>query len=184
MKKSPLLFFWLLLFAALLSACSLRPYDYLDPARDTLAAQFWGTPTTAATLQMVPTFTPLPPASVTPSPGVSPLATLPPPPATVTPLDAPPPGASQVLLENRTGFTVYVRLLGREERVLELAPAEAQPVELPSGVYRYWLVISGRVSLHGQKAFAPGFSLWTFYDTPGVLQSPTPWRPGWGSIMP
>lgn len=178
--------FWRLLFILgllILAGCGVHPYDYLDLAQETLEAAVWGTPTAGETIEMVPTFTPLPPASATATATASPTATALPPTPTPTLLDTPPPGKARLMLENRIPFTVYVRLRDGREWVFELAAAEAQLVEIPAGVYEYWVVINGEESLHGQRAIPPGLSQWVFYDTPGVLESPTPMWPGWGNLQ-
>ena len=158
-----------------LASCGVRPYDHLTQPWHTLSAGLWGSPTVGVTLQMVPTFTPLPLASATPSRTASPSATWPAPTHTATPLPTPPRGTAQVWLENRTPYTLYVRLEGKTGLyTFELAAAEAYEVTFPSGVYDYWIILDIRENLYGEKAFYPGTSGWVFYDTPGLLESPTP----------
>jgi len=167
-----------------LTACGVRPYDYLVLPWETISAKLWGTPTTEATIRMVPTLTPPPPASDTPTTTASPTVTHPPDTVTPTALSTPQAGIAQVMLENRLPFTLYIRLQSDVEWGFELAAKETRPVQFPSGVYDYWLIISGRESLHGQKVFPPGFSSWILYDTPAIVESPTPLLPGLEASTP
>jgi hypothetical protein len=162
-----------------LTACGVRPYDYLVLPWETLSANLWGTPTAeAAAPRMLPTFTSLPPASTTPTASASPTNTFAPDTVTPTALSTPQPGMAQVMLENRLPFTLYIRLQSNVEWGFELAAKEARQVQFPAGVYDYWLIVSGQESLHGQRVFPPGFSSFILYDTPAIVESPTPQLPG------
>jgi len=163
-----------LLVAAGLTACGVRPYDYVAPYLQTIADPYKKTVITTATLHMVSTFTPMP--SSTPAPTLtstafqmfyqeSPTATM-----GITPLE----GTAELLLENRTGVTLVVELEGLQSFGFEIAPAGVLQAQVPAGTYRYWLILPGKQSLRGSKTFSPGSSTWTFYHTPGVIESPTP----------
>jgi hypothetical protein len=173
--------FLLLVIVLALAACGVRPYDYIAPDVKTLSASIKGTPSPVVIVEMVPTFTPLPSASptrtrtLTASPTTS-LET--PSPTTVI---TPPEGLAQVLLDNRTGVTLVLSLEGAEAFSYEITAGEALQVEIPAGVYQYWLILPGQQNLRGEKIFFPGASTWTFYRTPGVVESPTP---RWSEILP
>jgi hypothetical protein len=164
-----------------LAACGVRPYDYIAPDLQTLSASIRGTPSPGVIVEMVPTFTPPPYASpttkrtLTASPTVS--SETPSPTTMITPLE----GLAQVLLENRTGATLVVSLEGTQAFGYEITPGAALEVQIPAGVYQYWLILPGQQNLRGEKVFYPGASTWTFYRTPGVVESPTP---RWSEILP
>ena len=164
---------FLLLTSVSLTACGVRLYDYVAPYLQTRAVPYQNTVTPASTLTMVPAFTPIPSAS--------PTATLtstayvvsiesPTPTAGITPLE----GTAEVTLDNRTGETLVVELEGTGSFGYEIAPAGLLHVQIPAGTYRYMLVLSGQKTLHGSKTFFAGPLTWTFYRTPGVVESPTP----------
>lgn len=164
--------------ALVLGACGIRPYDYAVPMMKTLG-RFTDQPTTTPSLPA--TFTPLvtdlpiPGPSLTPTqpePGVrvvTPTATL---------IPTPPQGNARLILENNAPLTVYVRLRDGREWGIEIAAADVKNLDLPSGVYEYWVVLPGLKSLHGHRAVYPGVTKWPLYDTPEVLVPPTPMWPG------
>ena len=163
-----------LLIAAGLTACGVRPYDYVAPYLQTIADPYKVAVTGTEALTMVSTFTPIP--SSTPTPTITSTAfqiiqqQSPTPTMGITPLE----GTAELLLENRTGVTLVVELEGLQSYGFEIAPAGVLQAQVPAGTYRFWLILPGQQSLRGSKTFSPGLSTWTFYHTPGVLESPTP----------
>jgi len=167
-------FLFILLVFAGLSACGERPYDYAAPYLKTLSILPDETWTAAPSQQMVPTFTVVPSPSATPASTATPYQTpelaSPSPLVGFTPLE----GVADLVLENRTGRTLLVELEGRQVFGYEIAPAGVVHVQLPAGTYRFLLILPAQQHLRGSKIFFPGPSTWTFYRTPGVLDSPTP----------
>ncbi|MCJ7625296.1 MAG: hypothetical protein MUO76_17500 [Anaerolineaceae bacterium] len=163
----------------LLTACGLRPYDYVAPVLETYSAQGEHSATPTVFNELIPAFTPVPVISETPPvPSREFTATAAVPNSTPTirtfSADEMQDGTAQVLLKNRTDTDIYVSLSGPSEIAYAIAPAESFSVEIPAGSYDYWIVIPKRETIHGVKIFPSGFSTWQCYKTPSVLDSPTP----------
>jgi hypothetical protein len=164
----------------LVTACGLRPYDYVAPPVKTYSAQWELSVTPTVFSELTPSFTALPLVSKTsPVPSQELIVT-----ATAVLASTPPAsslssgeaqeGTAQVLLNNRTDTDLYISLSGPSEIAYAIAPAGSISVEIPAGFYDYWIVLPKRETIHGVKTFAPGYSTWRFYNTPTVLDSPTP----------
>lgn len=164
----------------LVTACGLRPYDYVAPVLKTYSVQWELSATPTAFIELVPSFTPLPVVSKTSPVSSQEIITIPmavltsTPPTSSLSSDEVQEGIAQVLLNNRTDTDIYVSLSGPSEIAYIIAPAESISVEIPAGFYDYWIVIPKRETIHGIKTFPSGYSTWRFYKTPTVLDSPTP----------
>ncbi len=161
------------------TACGVRPYDYVAPVLETYSVQKEQSATPTVSIELVPSFTPLPVISKTsPVPSQEFVATADV--LTITPAisslssDEVQDGTALVLLNNRTDTDLYVSLSGLSEIAYVIAPAESILVEFPAGSYDYWIVIPKRETIHGVKVFPSGSSTWRFYKTPTILDSPTP----------
>jgi len=162
---------WVCAAALLLlsTACSLTPYDVVMPLAETVSsARRSDTPvispssTPAATaLPLIVSPTPTPTASTSPSP----LPT-----CTFTAL----PGMALVTIINHTPFTVYVDLRGSRPVSYALSAASDIEARLAPGEYEFRWIISGEQAARGTITFAAGVSTWEIYDTPTLVDSPTP----------
>ncbi len=157
-----------------LTACGIRPYDYLAPQIKTISAPFKDSPTPSAAWTHTPMFTP-PLAAGSPSPTQHRSPT----PQIITPTLAQSrtpvlEGSTSLTLENHSRRTLIVTLQREGEWGFELVPAATYSIDLPAGVYDYWIVQSGAKSLRGEIIFPPGLITWTLYDTPNLIDSPTP----------
>jgi hypothetical protein len=151
------------------AACALSPYDVMMPLAETLSSI-----RQSATPTLPPIFTPgvtALPAAQTPSPTAtrSPSNTLQPP-QTLTPQ----PGTATVTIINHAPFTVYVELQGSQQSSYALAAASRMVVQIQSGSYPFRLIVSGEQVARGTHSFPEGDSTWEIYDTPTLVDSPTP----------
>lgn len=162
--------FALLMLLTGLTSCSPAPYDVVMPLLETVSAFQQASPTltpfptqtipaTSLPLILTPTHTP------SPSPSLPPLPT-----NTSTAL----PGTAQVTLINHTPYTVYVELHGYLTASYALSAASRVEFQAPPGEYRFRWLISGSQQVRGTVTFPAGAFTWEIYDTPGLVESPTP----------
>lgn len=161
----------------LVTACGLRPNDYVAPAVETFSTIRETSATPDVFIESTPSFDPDPTIteiSAVPQGMYTSTAfdlTLTPMPSLILTKED---GTAQVTLNNQLDSDIYISLSGPAEAAHVIPPADSIVVEIPAGTYDYWIVIPKRETIQGVKTFISGDSVWRFYRTPTVLDSPTP----------